>query len=164
LVNGIPSAAFKEPQSNHLRCLDKIKVTKTSSLEAGDIVAINGHVFLIESVGADPFGLNNAKSLSDCTTSKLKTQNFDFVIAQSAPVKGSIGIDLIEAEYYLGTSTTIRNGLQAYAVAACRAKFGAAPNLTSPLLSVVRHKRTSECRTTPLQLTHSDCVDSCRPL
>jgi len=94
----------------------------------------------------------------------LKSQNFDFVIAQSSPVKNGIGIDLMVAKDYLGSSGTIHDGLVAYAVAACRAQFGASPNLNSPALSIVRHSRSAECKTKPLELTNSECVSRCQPL
>lgn len=162
LVHGIGSRAFKEPQSNGLRCLDKIKVTGARSVEAGDIIAINGHVNIIDSVGADPFGLARALSLADCTSSRLTSSGFDFVIAQSSPSKGGIGINRYRARDYLKESATFTAGLTAYAVAACRARFGGSAVVDSPNLSVIRHKRTAECRATPLVSKNMDCVDSCR--
>lgn len=164
LVNGISSSAFKEPQSNGLRCLKKITVSKDKSVMSGDIVAISGHVVMIDSAGDDPFGLNAIKSATDCTAAKLSYRDFDFVIAQSSPSKSGIGINRYAARDYLAESATIRNGLTAYALAACRAKFGLAPQLNSPSLSVVRHLKTPECMTTALAMNHEDCVDSCRPL
>ena len=164
LVLAYGSGAFKEPQSNNMKCLQKISVTKTASIAAGDIVAINGHVVMIDEVGADPFGLKKITKSADCTTAKLSAKNFDFVIAQSSPSKSGIGINRFAARDYLDTSTTIKLGLQAYAVAACRAQYGLAANLNSPSLSVVRHKRTAECKMAPLELAKQECTDSCRPL
>lgn len=163
-VWGIPSGAFKEPQSNNLRCLAKIVVSKTNSIQPGDIIAIDGHVLMVDSIGEDPFGLRKIASVGDCNSSKIKAANFDFVLAQSSPVKNGIGIDLIQAADYLGTSGTVHDGLIAYASAACRAKFGAAPNLSSSKLSIVRHKRTPECKTKALELSYDECVDSCQAL
>lgn len=162
MVLGTPAAAFKEPQSNHLTCLEKIKVTKDANIHSGDIVATKGHIIMIDSVGVDPLGLSLIKSSASC--SALSYKNFDFVIAQSSPSKGSIGINRFQARNYLAESTTMRLGLTQYAIAACRAKFGLDPKLSSPDLSVVRHKRTAECRVPDFQLTGSECVDSCKPI
>ena len=162
LVLAYGSASFKEPQKNNMRCLQKITVTKTTSVQAGDIVAIDGHVVMIDEVGADPFGLKKITKAGDCTAAKLSSKNFDFVIAQSSPSKKGIGINRFEARDYLDESATIRKGLTAYAVAACRASFGVTPNLKSPTLSVVRHKHTAECKMPALQLAHEDCIESCK--
>ncbi len=51
-------------------------------MRAGDIVAVYGHVLLIDKVGADPFGSRlSATKESDC--SEVSSNNFDFVVAQS---------------------------------------------------------------------------------
>lgn len=164
LVHGIPSTAFKEPQSNGLRCMAKISVTANQSILPGDIIAISGHVNIVDQVGKDPFGIARAKSLSECTATTLSYTGFDFVIAQSSPSKGGIGINRYLAKNYLAESSTYRNGLTQYAIAACRARFGGSATVNSPSLSVVRHKRTPECRATPLTANRQDCVDSCRAL
>ncbi len=161
LVRGIPSGAFKEPQSNGLRCLQKISLTKDNTLQAGDIIAINGHVVMVDSIGADPFGLKNINKLTGCNTTNIKKANFDFVISQSAPIKNGIGINKIQIRDYLSTSGTIHDGLIAYALASCRLKFGASANLSSPNLSIVRHNHKPECLAEPLTLTNAECVDSC---
>lgn len=164
LVNALSATAMKEPQSNGMKCMEKIKVSKSNVLQPGDVVAIRGHVVLIDSVGPDPFGLNKATKLADC--SALSADNFDFVIAQSAPVKGSTGIGKYSGkDYSKNESATFRNGFLAYAKAACRDKFGQPPDLNSPDLSIVRHKTTPECQEKEvMQLTKQECVDSCLPL
>jgi hypothetical protein len=165
MVTAISASAFKEPQSNHLGCLQKIAVSKDHTIQPGDVAAISGHVFMIDSIGADPFGLNKLKSSADCSTSKITSENFDFVIAQSSPSKGGTGINHYVAKDYLRTeSSTFRTGFIRYAIAACRDKFGLAANLSSPDMSIIRAKKTAECLETPLQLNKQDCVDSCRPL
>jgi len=164
LVHGIGSRAYVDPQNNGLRCLDKISVSRTKSIQPGDIIAINGHVNIIDSIGADPFGLNKITNVADCTAAKLPSTQFDFVIAQSSPSKGGIGINRYAARVYLSESSTYRTGLTAYAVAACKAKFGASATISSPSLSVIRHRRTPECQAPALVSTNMNCVDSCRPL
>ncbi len=162
LVGGVSSAALKEPQSNGMRCLQKISVSKTSSIKNGDIVAINGHVVMLDAVGSDPFGLNAITKSADCNSSKISYKNFDFVIAQSSSTKNGIGINRYDASDYLDESSTFSTGLTRYAVAACRAKFGLDPKLNSPDLSVVRHKKTAECEATPLVETNQACVEKCQ--
>ncbi|MBX3021772.1 MAG: hypothetical protein KF799_08865 [Bdellovibrionales bacterium] len=165
LVSGIPAAAFKEPSSNGLRCLEKIKPSKTRTVEPGDVVAIKGHIVMIDSVGADPFGLNKITSAAKCTDAYIVPDNFNFVIAQSSPSKGGTGINLYSAkDYSKYESSTYRNGFVRYAIAACRDKFGLSPNLSSPDLSIVAHKKTAECLSPALTLSKQECVDSCRPL
>ena len=164
LVHGIGSRAFKEPQSNGLRCLAKIAVTRTTSIKAGDIVAINGHVVMVDQVGADPFGLYKISSAADCRAEKLPFSNFDFVLAQSSPSKRGIGINRFQARDYLKESSTYREGLTRYAVAACKAKFGTITTVDTAKLSVTRHRKTPECKAESLKMTNEDCVDSCRAI
>ncbi|MGE3683425.1 MAG: hypothetical protein AB7G93_17010 [Bdellovibrionales bacterium] len=164
LVHGIGSRAFKEPQSNGMRCLQKITLTRTTSLLPGDVIAINGHVVMVDDMGEDPFGLDEITRAADCNANQISYNRFDFVIAQSSPSKGGIGINRYLAKDYLKESSTFREGLTRYAVAACRARFGLSPNLNSPDLSVVRHKKTKECLDQRLVATNAACVDSCPPL
>jgi hypothetical protein len=164
LVHGIGSRAFKEPQSNGLRCLAKIAVTKNASIKAGDVVAINGHVVMVDHVGDDPFGLKKISSIADCRAEKLPSSDFDFVLAQSSPSKSGIGINRFQARDYLKESSTYKDGLTKYAVAACKAKFGTITAVDTKNLSVTRHKKTAECRTEALRITNQDCVDSCRAI
>ncbi len=165
LVHGIPSTAYKEPASNGMRCLEKTTMTASKSVLPGDIIAISGHVNIIDAIGADPFGLARAATSADCTAAKLSYTGFDFVIAQSSPSKGGIGINRYQARNYLAESGTYRSGLEAYAVAACKAKFGGSGSVSNSSLSVVRHKKTPECKApAPLVSQKQDCVDSCRAL
>ncbi len=164
LVHGIGSRAFKEPQSNGLRCLEKIAVTKSASIKAGDVVAINGHVVMVDHVGVDAFGINKISSLADCRAEKLPSSDFDFVLAQSSPSKSGIGINRFQARDYLKESSTYKDGLTKYAVAACKAKFGTITTVDTTNLSVTRHKKTADCKTEALRITNQDCVDSCRAI
>ncbi|MGZ3722935.1 MAG: hypothetical protein ACXVA9_08405, partial [Bdellovibrionales bacterium] len=165
LVSGIPSGAFKEPQINGMRCLQKISVDAKTSILPGDIAAINGHVIMVDAIGADPLAISEIKTLADCTAANINPAKFDFAISQSAPVKNGIGINRHRGADYMSQSSTIRNGFIAYAVAACRAKFGATADLSSPNFSLVRHAKTAECLLPkPLVMAHDDCVAACQPL
>ncbi|WP_255490297.1 hypothetical protein [Bdellovibrio sp. KM01] len=154
------STSYVEPQSNGLTCLSKITVTPSMSLKAGDIVAVPGHVIIIDRVGADPFGISTAQTVSDC--SKITSDVFDFTVAQSSPSKEGVGINHSIAKDYLPTSEKMKAGLQKYAYYACLAKFNA-KNYTPSLgtLSVVRHKGTSACTDKRVVLARESCIQSC---
>ena len=157
------STAYLEPQKNGLTCLDKITVTPTDSLHAGDIVAVNGHVLLIDKAGTDPLGVEKAGKQSDCA--KLSSDDFDFVIAQSSNSKNGIGINYFEAKDFLPTDSEMKTGLQKYAYYACLARFqGKSSTPSLGTLSVVRHKGTAECLAPRVKLAHESCIQSCSTL
>lgn len=164
MITGIPAAAFKEPASNGLKCLEKIKIAKGGLIEPGDVVAIKGHVIMIDAVGADPLGLGRLTKAADCNAATIKADDFDFTITQSSPSKGSVGINrYVAKDYLIDESQTFHDGFIQYAVAACRVKFGLSPSLNSPAMSIVRHKKTSDCfEPKAMELTRAECVDSCR--
>lgn len=162
-VYGISSTMYMEPQKNGLSCLEKITVTPNASLRAGDVVAVRGHVLMIDSIGSDPFGLNDIKTISQC--SSLTAKNFDFVVAQSSPSKAGIGINRYQARDYLQESEKMREGLQRYAYYACLARFNNKSYTPSgETASVVRHKQTSACLGTRVKLAKESCVQSCPQL
>lgn len=157
------SSSYVEPQDNGLTCLSKISVTPSVSLKAGDIVAVYGHVILIDKVGQDPLGISFAKTESDC--SKVTSDRFNFVVAQSSPNKNGIGINYHEAKSYLPTSSKMKVGLEKYAYYACMAKVTGKsykPNVGT--LSVVRHKGTAECVAPRVKLAKESCVQTCSSL
>ncbi len=157
------SSSYVEPQKNGLTCLNKISITQSSSIQAGDIVARVGHMFIIEKTGTDPLGLNYAKTKDDC--SKLKSDNFDFTIIQSSNSKNGIGINRYIASEYLKTSLEIKSGLEKYAYYSCLAKFSGQPIVPNiGTLSVVRHSGTSECIAPRVSLERESCIQQCREL
>lgn len=162
-VYGISSDMFVEPENNNMSCLQKISVTSQSTLHAGDIVAIYGHVVMIDSVGSDPFGISNAGSATEC--SNLQASGFDFVIIQSDPSFGGIGINRYKASDYLYNDSTMREGMEKYAYYACLAHFKKTtytPNLGK--LSVIRHNLSSSCMGNRVKLEQESCVQDCSEL
>lgn len=154
------SGSYVEPEKNGLTCLSKVTVTPSQSLKAGDIIAVYGHVVLVEKTGRDPFGLSRAKTVSDC--SKLTASGYDFTVAQSSPSKGGVGINFFEAKAYVPTSSKFAEGLKQYAYYSCLAKFNNknyTPNLGT--LTVSRHKGTAACMSTRVSLENESCVQSC---
>lgn len=157
-VFGISAGMMKNPSGNGLNCLEKTY----GDLKPGDIIASSGHVVMVDEVGPDPFGVAHIGSASECTTSRMSHERFDFVISQSSPSKGAIGINRMLASDYFATSTTMREGLKDYAVSACLKRFGQSRAATTTRVSVVRHKGTSACKTRPVELVKQDCLASCR--
>ncbi len=154
------SSSYVEPQDNGLTCLSKITVSPAVSMKAGDIVAVYGHVLIIDKAGSDPFGINSVTNVNDC--SKLTSDKFDFTVAQSSPSKGGVGINHFDARVYLPTSAKMKTGLEKYAYYACLAKFNNksyTPNVGT--LSVIRHKGTTECMAPRVKLAREACVQSC---
>ncbi|MNK08042.1 hypothetical protein D3C87_259660 [compost metagenome] len=154
------SGTYVEPQKNGLTCLNKISVTTSSTIKPGDIVAVYGHVLMVDKVGSDPFGIASARTESDC--SKITSKGFDFVVSQSSNSKNGIGINYFEARDYLPTSEKMKAGLEKYAYYACLSKVNGktyTPNVGT--LSVVRHKGTPDCVATRVKLSRESCIQSC---
>lgn len=162
-VNGISSRMYLEPQKNGMGCLAKITLTPKSDLTAGDIIAVPGHVLMVDSVGSDPFGIHGVKSADDC--SKLAARNFNFIVIQSSPSKNAVGMNRYQARDYLYETDKVRAGLEKYAYYACLAKINNksyTPSLGT--LSVIRHKMTPTCLGTRIKLTQESCVEGCTQL
>lgn len=163
LVNGVSSTMLTEPQKNGLTCLDHAKFVGKTNLQAGDIIAIKGHVVMVADVGADPFGIDSFTSVSQCKTSNISIGKFNFTIFQSSPEKGGIGVNRMKASYYLSPASTMGKGMIDHAVNACKAKFQTAAITTkSTSASVVRHLGTAACAdASPVKLTQEECLSSC---
>ncbi len=161
-VNGVSSTMLANPEKNGLDCLQKPSFVAAKSLLAGDIIAKPGHVVLVVGAGPDPFGVGQIKNISDCSSDKMRTENFDFKILQSSPIKGGIGVNQIEISEYLKLSSSWKSGLIFYAVKACRAKFGQFSSAAAPDgLAVVRHKNSEQCRAQRIELSREACVNRC---
>jgi hypothetical protein len=162
-VTNIPARRYMKPEDG-MRCFDHVKMAPGSGLKAGDIAASTGHIIMVDEVGADPFALAGIRNASECTPANIDSNKFNFVISQSSPSKGGIGINRMQARDYFKEANTYRNGFVQFAVAACKAKFGEsiAPKVSS--LSLVRHKKTAACTTTPFTLQKESCLYLCPAL
>src|SRR5690606_9528839 len=89
---------------------------------------------------------------SQCTSSNLPSSRFEFVISQSSPSKGSIGINRMVAADYLAGSSTMRTGLVAHAQKACEKKFGVSKPLANKNVTILRHKGTAACKAPELAI------------
>lgn len=161
LVSGVSSTMLTDPKTNGLSCLEHASFTRSASLKPGDIIAIKGHVVMVEHIGADPFGIAKINSIDGCNTNQISVSRFNFNILQSAPEKGGIGINRIEAKEYLSDSSTMGRGLVEHAVNACKAKFQGNLESRSSLASIVRHLGTVACTDKPVRLAKEECLSSC---
>jgi hypothetical protein len=161
-VEGISASMYMNPQQNGLACFDKITLTENESIKPGDVVAVKGHVVMIDQVGADPFGLELWKSENDCVLANMNVENFDFSVAQSSPSKNAIGINRYFAKDYLRESSSMSAGFREYAVQACKAhflkKFIKFAGSTS---AIIRHRGTAECMGDPILLNGEECLKTC---
>lgn len=163
-ILGTTSTLFTNPQKNGLTCFDFIKFSSTNSLRAGDVVAKAGHVLMIKSVGADPFGIDGITNVADCTLANMDVSRFDFTIIQDSSVKNGIGMHIHKAADYLQIpdSLPMANGLLGHAVNACKAKFGQTNVARNSHVSIVRHSGSRDCvQTSEIRLEHQSCVASC---
>jgi hypothetical protein len=154
---------FMDPANNGLSCFGKVKMGVSGTLKAGDIAAVSGHVLMIDSVGADPFGLSRVQTSAQCAN--LTYRNFDFVITQSSPSKNGIGINRYRGADYLSESPTMLKGFEAYARQACIAQFQKKDVLMSAdNFQIIRHSQSESCRTPEIALANEACARSCRSL
>lgn len=156
-VLGVSAGMLKEPQSNGLNCLSK----KFGELIPGDLIASNGHVVMVDSVGTDPFGIAHYTKESECVMDSMNVSRFNFTISQSSPSKGAIGMNRMLAADYFATSPSMGSGLKDHAVTACLKKFGKRKSPSTSLISVVRHSGTLPCLSKPIPLTRQECLLSC---
>lgn len=155
------SGKFIDATASGFTCYKNIPVSKTETIKPGDIAAVSGHVVMVDSVGADPFGIKKLTNVSQC--SALNVKNFDFVVAQSSPSKNGIGINRFVAKDYLPESAKMTAMFVGIGTAACKAYF---QNTTSTPKSsawgIIRHKGTSECLAPKIQMAGQSCVSSCQ--
>lgn len=155
------SGKFIDATSSGFTCYKNITVSKTETIKSGDIAAVNGHVVMVDTVGADPFGLKKLTSVSQC--SSLNVSNFDFVVAQSSPSKNGIGINRFVAKDYLPESAKMKALFVGIGTAACKAYFNNTSSTPkSSEWGIIRHKGTTECLAPKIQMANQSCVSSCQ--
>jgi len=143
-------------------CLEYIKIGKGFGIQPGDIVTVVGHTLIIDSMGADPFGLMGLQSESACLG--LDGSKFDFKISHSSPIFGAVGINRTDVRDYLRLPSKMTNGLIKYARNQCLLSLkntSSQPRWSD--VSIVRHKNTAECRGLSLTAKYQKCVETCRP-
>jgi len=160
LVHGISSTMYMNPAQNGMSCLQKVSMGISGTLKAGDILAENGHVVIIDRIGTDPLGILAVKNESACDA--ISSRSFDFIIAQSSSSKNGIGINKYIGSDYLNDSGAFNTGLEQYAHQACHARFANKDvAVSSSLIQVVRHTLTTACMQPAIPLVGESCVAQC---
>lgn len=158
-VEQYPARMYVHPDQSGFSCLEPKKVGISGTLKPGDILASDYHVAMVESIGADPFGLKKHPSCFNITY-----RDFDFVIAQSSPDQNNVGINKYEAREYLAEFSTVlfRWGLERYAKDACEAqrkRIDVVPYVK--YFGISEHKMTPSCRQPALALRGQSCIQAC---
>jgi hypothetical protein len=161
-VNGLKAAMWMNPSKNGLDCFDYVGFKGSTSIKPGDVLASSGHVIMIETVGNDPFGIKRFTTEAECKLENMAVEHFDFTILQSAPVKGGIGINRIEASHYLTETGSMHDAILVHAVNACLAHVRGSNIVTrADKASLVRHLGTAACSDAPVALVHEECLATC---
>lgn len=160
LVNGLSSTMLVDPVANGLTCFANAQLGKSGSLKPGDIIAIPGHVIIIESTGGDPLGVAKVATKGDC--GKLTSKNFDFVIAQSSPSKNGLGINRFVGRDYMDSAPMFKAALETLAKSVCEARF-ANMDIESKTgqIQVARFTDNAKCFGAHIVLNGEECVSSC---
>jgi len=160
------ASAMKSPTGRGLSCLSYFPIQNTaaglSTLKAGDIMASNSHVIIIEEVGADPFGIKKLTSISQCNVETFQPTQFDIKIIHSSSHNNGVGLARhsaagIQAETFL-------TALEELAIKTCKAYFDKSFQASSALASgihLTRHRNIPSCLEAPLALSNTTCVDKC---
>lgn len=154
------STKFIDAKASGFKCFDNISITAKESIKPGDIAAIEGHVVIVDSIGADPFGIKRISSQTKC--SQVAIPYFDFIIAQSSPSKNGIGINKYRATDYLQENAEMGALFLGMAKAACTASF-TLKTVTPKFVDygIIRHKGTKECLAPKVALAKQSCVSAC---
>lgn len=154
---------FVDAASSGFSCFDNVTVTPTSTVKAGDIIGVHGHVVAIDKVGADPFGLALIKSEAGC--SSIDYKNFDMTITQSSPSKNGIGINKYVLKDYLlesGSTGKMTVAFVGMAKQACLAKFqNKSIKPKDSAWGFLRHKGTPECLAPRVSMVGESCTQKC---
>lgn len=157
------STKFISAAQSGFTCFDNVTVTPASTVKAGDIIGVIGHVVAIDKVGSDPFGLALVKSVDGC--SNLDFNNFDITITQSSPSKNGIGINKYILKDYLlesGPSGKMTVAFVGMAQQACLAKFqNKSIKPVSTAWGFLRHKGTPECLAPRVSMVGESCTQKC---
>ncbi len=154
------SAKFLNPESSGFNCLARVSLTQDQTIATGDIIAISGHVVMIDQVATDPFGLNDISSPSQC--SGLKAENFRFAVVQSSPSKLGIGINRYWVKDYAKESSSMRAAFERIGYFACLAKTkGIVQTPRESNFSLIRSRDSESCQSPKISLVGESCVAGC---
>ncbi len=160
-VHGVNSVMLMNPQNNGLTCLAHATFDQTKNIQPGDIIASNGHALIIDTIGPDPFGINQIRTFEECKTANISFAKFDFTILQSSPSKEGIGVNRMKGSDYFAGGGTMSDALITHAVNACMARFTGPMTTRANAGSIIRHQASSDCVDTAVRLEREECVSTC---
>lgn len=155
--------SFMNPTSSGMSCLERVTQTSTP-FTSGLIFANEGHIVMIDTIGADPFGLKRLKKESECEA--LTASQFDFSIIQSSNSKNGVGINRYRAADYFLSGNSMTPGILDYGKAYCRAYFQKKPvTISTTRAGLVRHRsELKACLDQRVSLAYESCVSQCEEL
>ena len=163
-VKGINSWMFKTARRNKLSCLQQQDITLQNPIQPGDIIASNSHVFIVEFVSDDPFGLHDIQNQSECHSKRIKLSDFRFSIIQSSAHNNGVGINRMHITDAADGLWTINRGLKRTASRACYKMFGKETHIDINEISIVRHASgVPACRDREIYLQNQECLKTCEP-
>ncbi len=147
-------------------CFKPIEFTASETIKPGDVFTKftdEGHVMLIDSVGADPWGLSGIKNIDECHDNKhLDPENFDFTILQSYYGNRLSMARLSASDLVIrgGTDSGMDVGTQFIEMAkiACEAKFNGKP--TSAVVQGKAGSKDKPGRRVAVIARHQGAVDA----
>lgn len=158
----VNSYQFMGSDINGYDCLEKSTMGVSGSLKAGDILAMSGHIVLIESVGRDPLGILRSRSPSACD--EISSDNFDFVVMQSSSTKDGLGLNRFKGSELMLDIESFKVGLESFAKQACHAKLrGLDIQPYNPHIQLLRLRDDPDCEQYEVPLVGQSCVQACVP-
>ena len=158
----VNSYQFMSANFNGYDCLEKATMGVSGSLKAGDILAMSGHIVLIDSVGQDPFGILHTRSPGACD--EISSANFDFVVMQSSSTKDGLGLNKFKGNELMLDIESFKVGLESFARQACHAKLkGIDIQPYNPHIQLLRVRDDPDCEQYEVPLVGQSCVQACVP-
>ncbi len=158
-ISGMSSWMFKDT-SNGLSCLKQVTHSSSSKpIQAGDIIAVSGHIIIVDQVGRNALGIDHLTSISQCTRKSIRPDRFNFSIIQSSSELNAIGINRMHIQHT--KNDQLKNGLIDWAVYNCKKKWNSRSLFNSEDIVISRHILTPECRESQMYLFGQECVSDC---
>ena len=158
-ISGISSWLFKD-KSNGLNCFDQITYSLNSKpIQPGDIIAVSGHIMIVDQLGHNPLGIDHFTSPSQCNRKNITINQMDFSIIQSSSDFNAIGINRMHVKDT--QHEKLKNGLIDWAVYNCKKRWHSYSRFTSNDIVISRHTLAPECLEPQMYLLGQDCVSNC---
>ena len=163
-VKGVNSWMFKNAHRNNLSCLQQQDISVNNPIRPGDIIASNTHIFIVDMIGNDPFGLYSIRNSSECHSRTIRLGDFNFSIIQSSAHNNGVGINRMHIKTAIDGLTTMTKGLKRTASRACYKMFGENFHSNINEITILRHASNEPaCRDREVYLENQECLTTCEP-